>query len=375
MVRTRGLFAVTLLLGCSTEPSLTAPESVISVAAGGVRGKPPGASAEVTVVDLGYYRAMDVDDRGRVVVWQCCGLRSLLLDPATQQVDDLGTLSGETWAARMNQGGEVAGSSFDAGASPRPILWEAGRLHQLPEPPNSSGGEAGDVADPAAPGAARWVVGSVAGYGGLPAIWSASGSGAGFSASGPTLLPLPPGRGGMATAVNSSGLAGGWYSGSGVDPLPAVWSRNAVGVWELTSLALPSGDTFAQVLDINTSGTAVGISGGSSACNHGVVWPTPSSNPVLLPDAAGGTCASASAINDAGQITGIASFDAALWVPRAGGGYSVRALTPPKGARGSEGRGVSEPSLGSTGAVVEVAGQANMRGGSRAIVWRITLSP
>ena len=81
MVRIRGLFVVTLLLACSTEPSLTAPESAISVAAGGARGKPAGASAGVTVVDLGYYRAMDVDDRGRVVVWQCCGLRSLLLDP------------------------------------------------------------------------------------------------------------------------------------------------------------------------------------------------------------------------------------------------------------------------------------------------------
>jgi hypothetical protein len=373
MVRTCGLFAVALLLSCSTERSLTSPETDVSLAAGGVRGKPLGG-ADVTVVNLGYYRAMDIDDRGRVVVWECCEIRSLLLDPASQQVNDVGTLGGQTMAARVNQGGEVAASSFDAEGTPRPVIWEAGTLHQLPEPLGSTGGEAGDVADPATLGAARWVVGSVAGYGGLPAVWTASGSGAGFSASAPTLLPVPLGGGGMATAVNSSGFVGGWY-GVGAGALPAVWSRNSNGVWELTSLALPSGDTFAQVLDVNASGAAVGISGRASGCNRGVVWATPGSTPEVLPDPAGGTCTWASAINDAGQITGNANSNAALWLPRTGGGYSVRALTPPNGARSSEGHGVSEPRLGTTGTVIEVAGQASMRSGSRAILWRITLSP
>lgn len=373
MVRPCVLFAVALLLACETEPSLTSPESGVTLAAGGIRGRPPGG-ADVTVVNLGYYRAMDIDDRGRVVVWQCCEIRSLLLEPASQQVNDLGTLGGQTLAARTNQGGEVAASSFDAGGTPRPVIWEAGTLHQLPEPLGSSGGEAGDVADPATAGAARWVVGSVAGYGGLPAVWSTSGSGAGFSASDPTLLPVPAGAGGMATAVNSAGFVGGWY-GAGGGARPAVWSRNAGGVWELTSLALPNGDTFAQVLDVNASGVAVGISGRFSGCNRGVVWATPGLTPEVLPDPAGGTCTWAWAINDAGQITGSANSNAALWVPRTGGGYTVRALTPPNGAHSSEGHGVSEPRLGTTGTVIEVAGQASMRGGARAIVWRITLSP
>jgi hypothetical protein len=94
----------------------------------------------------------------------------------------------------------------------------------------------------------------------------------------------------------------------------------------------------------------------------------------LLPDLAGGTCAWASAINDAGHITGIAGGRAVLWTARAGGGYAVRNLGLPKGARSAEGHGLNEPRPGAAGVtIVEIAGQASTATGSRAIVWRVTL--
>ena len=62
MVRTCGVFAMALLLACNIESSTIAPESDVSLAAGGAPGKSPRrGAADVTVVDLGYVRALDIE--------------------------------------------------------------------------------------------------------------------------------------------------------------------------------------------------------------------------------------------------------------------------------------------------------------------------
>jgi hypothetical protein len=339
-------------------------------------------SSGVTLVDLGFYQALDVDDAGRVIVWEgvCCvaPTGSLLHDPAVQQSIDLGDLGGGATAAiRMNQNLEVAGNS-STGNSDHPVVWESGLLHALPESAGSSGGDAADIADPLVPGGDRWVVGSVAGVGGLPAVWAVSGSGPGFASSAPILLPVPAGGHGYATGVNRDGYVVGWHAIGGAQPLPASWTMDG-GSWERVDLIVPAGQAFAQALDVNAAGVAVGISGGASGCNRGLVWSTPSSSPVTLPDLDSGTCAWANAINDAGFITGLARGargrqQAVLWVSQADG-YVARPLGQLKGTTSSFGSGVNEPRTDLQGTrMVEVVGYSQGGGGNtRATLWRVTV--
>ena len=380
-------FVLALLAACSGEGPPTGVDVEPQFGSG---NKPPQGSSSVTIVDLGFSLAFDIDNAGRVVGWQgpCCAgpFRSVLWDPATGQATDLGTLGGsQANALAINDALQIAGFAEDATGF-RPAVWDAGVWRALPDAGGPVGGAAEDISDGPATNGGHWAVGSIFGWS-VPAIWRITGAGAGFGISGPFSLPVPNAERALPLAVNASGTAAGYWvavriispTTSDTSPLPAVWTTADGGSWQRTALPLPAGETAGSAFDVNAAGTLVGQSSRVRSCSHGLVWASPTAAPKSLSDLAGGTCSVPWGINDAGYITGSAQdaqrrSHAVLWIPQ-GSGYTIKALGRLKGTTGAGARGLNEPRISMAGTtVVEVVGySAESSGRLRATLWRVTV--
>jgi hypothetical protein len=383
MSRASVLFALALLTACGAEGPPTGVDVEPQLGSG---NKPQQGGPSVTIVDLGFSLAFDIDNAGRVVGWQGAGpYRSVLWDPATGQATDLGTLGGsQANALAINDALQIAGSAEDATGF-RPAVWDAGAWRALPDAGGPVGGAAEDISDGPASDGGHWAVGSIFGWS-VPAIWRITGAGAGFAISGPFSLPVPNAERALALAVNASGTAAGYWMAvriispttSDTSPLPAVWTTADGGSWQRTALPLPAGETRGSAFDVNAAGTLVGQSSRVRSCGQGWVWASPTAAPTSLSDLAGGTCSAPWAINDAGYITGFAQdaqrrSQAVLWIPQ-GSGYTIKALGRLKGTTGAGARGLNEPRIGTAGTkVVEVVGYSQSSSGPRATLWRVTV--
>ena len=376
MANARMLVATVLLAGCGTEAPPTAPSSPPDLA-GGSR---PGAGG-ITIVALPFLTALDIDNDGRVIGWAgtCCSgpFRSVIWDPASGRATDLGGLGGETLALAINQSLQIAGSSDDALAG-RPAVWDGGSWHALPDLGGPVGGAAEDISDTPRTDGAHWVVGEVSNWL-VPAIWSVSGAGAGFMTSSPTALPVPAGRRGRAFGVNSNGAVAGITLVADVG-LPAAWTTADGVAWQHTALQIPAGESAGEAADVNAAGSIIGTTHRSGrSCSYALVWATAASTPTRLPDLAGGTCASAAAINDAGYITGAAQDgrgrgQVVLWIPApaVASGYVVKALGSLKGTN-SFAHSLNEPRAGIQGNIVEVVGGSMGANTQKATLWRVAV--
>jgi hypothetical protein len=208
-----------------------------------------------------------------------------------------------------------------------------------------------------------------------------SGTGAGFTSSSPTALPVPAGRTGLAFGVNSSGAVAGITLLADVG-LPAAWATAGGTAWQHTALEIPPEESGGEAVDINAAGTITGRTyRNGRACSYALVWATAASSPTRLPDLAGGTCGSATAINDAGYITGEAQdarrrSHVVLWIPDGTppSGYAVKALGRLKGATGASARSLNESRTLQGITTVEVVGlSSSTSGGQRATLWRVTV--
>ena len=164
-----------------------------------------------------------------------------------------------------------------------------------------------------------------------------------------------------ALGVSDAGqVAGVDFPASGTSPSRAfVWSAGA----GLQMLAPLSGANDSYGVAINTNGIAVG----SSTWSKAVLWAAGSSVATQLPDL-GGTNSYARDINGANAIAGYAkvpsgSYQATLWSPSGGGGYSVTSLGLVSGLNQSYGLGIN-----ASGQVVGY-GATNQPTDARAFVW------
>jgi probable HAF family extracellular repeat protein len=132
---------------------------------------------------------------------------------------------------------------------------------------------------------------------------------------------------------------------------------------------LPPTAIGGHARDINAAGVIVGetVKAGVN-CPQAIAWsPTVS----VLPGLAAGSCTTANAVNDAGQIAGVSSvrggYHAVLWQPVPGGGYAITDLGTLSGTS-PEVRAMNEPGAGAQSGV-EVVGYSYPRNGN----WRATL--
>ena len=338
------------------------------------KGGGPPTTGNITVVNLGFAVATDIDEEGRIVGWRETRTvtRAVLWAPTirrgtTGSAGDLpAPVGGATYAVGMNEAQQVAGvrSNADLGHA---VLWSGGVFQVLGDGV-ALGSAADDVSDPSGTGT-RFVVGHLE----EPfhaAVWRVSGSG---GVSGPEQLPTMDQSGGQAIAASSSGMIVGDVE-SPSNPIPVKWTESTSG-WQVSPLALLPGANYGQALDVNEGGAAVGFNGASSGCSRGVAWTPPSYAAIPLQDLAGGVCSWAWAINGEGQITGNARdsrgrHQAVLWTPLATGGYSILSLGGLKSTAWGDGRGLNEPEADASGVrSVEVAGIS----GGRATLWKVKL--
>ena len=377
MSNARVVIAIALLAGCGAETPMTAPSTGPDLAGGPKAGPSP-----ISITELPFLLAFDIDNTGRVIGWEGTGsgpFRSVLWNPVSQQVTDLGDLGGgEALALGMNEALQIAGSSDDA-IGWQAAVWDAGTWHSLPDLGGPVGGAAEDISDTPRADGAHWVVGEVSGWS-VPVIWSVSGTGTGFTTSSATALPVPVGRRGLAFGVNSKGAVAG-MSLLGDVGLPAAWTTADGTAWQHTALQIPAGESGGEAADVNAAGNIIGRTyGNGRACSYALVWATATSNPTRLPDLAGGTCAWATAINDAGYITGAAQdprqrFQVVLWIPdgTAPSGYVVLALGRLKGTTSAFARSLDEPRTAQGITTLAVVGSSSQASGQRATLWRVTV--
>jgi uncharacterized membrane protein len=380
--RTLALATVIALSACADEHQPTSPSAVVVSDHGRPSG---GASPVVAIVGLGFAVGADVDEQGQAVGWDLPNgiFHARLWAPAVTRgtvgtITDLPELSGgQSYALGLNEAHQIAGGSADATAF-RAVVWDGTALHALGEPTGAIGSSADDISDQLAD-QSRLVAGRVdLATVSRPAVWRISGTAAGFSVLSVALLPgLRPDGAGQAIAASANGVVVGDAETTGSDlPSPVRWNFSG-STWSLTALGLLPNQTFGQVLDVNSSGIAVGHNGSAGAgCSHGAVWPPDGVTPTVLQDLAGGSCSFAWAINDAGEITGSARDargrnHAVLWRPAGSGGYSILNLGELRGTRSSEGRGLNEPQPDGTGGqILEVVG---VSGSSRGTLWKVRL--
>ncbi len=339
-------------LGCAEPPTGVGTGDETGTSPALAAGKP---NRTIVKVDLGMSVATDVDEQGRVVGSAVIGRpfgseRGMLWEPASSRgttgaLRELPLYGGRSEAYGMNDLREIVGGGYDA-AGIHAVYWAGGSVRALGEPAGITQSFAGDISEPRADGS-RLVVGSA---GAQPAVWRLTGQASGLQVT----VTLLAGTG-EATDVNASGLivgGGAWK-----------WTPSGSG-WTPTALQRPPGDTYAQAMAVNASGTIAGYSNGT--IQRAVVWPAGSLTPVALPLPAGSTGATAWAINDAGQVGGTVygnrgQNSAALWTPRASGGYNAPLILG-----GGFGYGLNEPLAESGVTYVEVVGWPG-------VLWKVRL--
>jgi hypothetical protein len=350
------LLAAGILTACAETSPPLAPDGEGDL--NNVQGLGSPKTRNITTVSLRFSQAIDIDEEGRVVGFDQSrtGTRGVLWTPSSPRgtsgsITDLGSLGGtETFAFGINDEGLITG-----GSNNHAFVWN-GSINALTEPAGATGSFADDVSDPSS--GTRYVAGRIDFSGGSrAAVWRLSGA---DLEAAPDLLPgLRPDNAGQAFAANADGtVVGDAVDATGLHQ-PARWTLSN-STWTVEKLDLSAG-TSGQAFDVNAFGAAVGVNY-STACVRGVAWAAGSTTPTALQDLAGGFCSFAWAINNAGQITGSARDargrdQAVLWIPQAGGGYSILALS----RLGGEGRGLNEPVPDASGvAVVEVVGGSTL---------------
>jgi uncharacterized membrane protein len=364
------LLAAGLLIACAETTPPLGPDREADQAKG-------PSSSNITIVDLGFTNALDINEQGRIVGWRqtSTGARAVMWTPSGFRGTSGTTTDlldgGESYGWGINDAGEIAGGSGDASAL-HAFIWN-GSHHALGEPEGAVGSFAEDVGEGSA--GTRYTIGRIDfASRSRAAIWQVTG--ADLDGLTPLLLPgLSDHNVDQAIGTNGNGTIVGSATGAESNWLPARWTLSESG-WDVVQLPLLPGATYGQAFDVNVDRVAVGFNGqtNSTSCSRGTVWAgdTP---PTALPDLAGRTCSIAWAVNDAGQIAGQARDSRGrnqpvLWTWKPGGGYSVLALGLLKGTFSGEGRGLNEPLPDGSGALVlEVVGAI----GNRAALWKVKL--
>jgi probable HAF family extracellular repeat protein len=230
---------------------------------------------------------------------------------ATTPITALGLLPGSTAgdAFAINASGQVVGEADTQDASgnlvTHAVRWDAGATT-----PTNLGTSPGITSSTAVDINAS---GQVVGTSGTAVVWAPG-------ATTPTALSLlPGGTYNVARAVNANGQVVGsadTKDASGNLVTHAVrWDATAPPATDLGTL---SGITSTQALGINAGGQVVGAAGmlpDGTPFGRAVLWNAGATTPTdlgsLLPPGSGWVLESAYAINDAGQIAGIGSFNGA----------------------------------------------------------------
>ena len=254
--------------------------------------------------------------------------------PVSQPGVDLGTLGGsQSSAYRVNDSGQVAGSSFVAGGQQHAFLW-------------TGGSGMTDLGTANLPGATEFDVEALSGTGQVAGNTLTSGADAdAFSwtaAGGMVDIGTLGGSSSQVVAVNDSGqVAGSSATGSGLGNEHAfIWSQGGPPT-DLGTL----GGRQSDASGMNQSGQVVGWSYTSGGEVHAFSWTHAGSMVDLgrLPGAPDGYGSQAIAVNDSGEVVGESSTaqghgDAFLWTQS--GGMSDLGTLP--GDLGSVGVAVSD---------------------------------
>ncbi len=241
---------------------------------------------------IGYGDATGINSAGQVIGFGNAGAFLWTPGSGSQLLPTLGATGSFSWAWGMNDSGQVTGESVTAGGAGRAFIWSAGGVMQnlgtIPGGLDSTGraiNASGQVA-----GSVRVSSGTVS-YD-TAMRWTAAGGMeqlmAGFS---------------VANAINDSGA----IVGRAVSPDHAFLWTAANGLEFLQD----NGGT-SNATGINSSGLIVGqaapAGGGSS---FAAIWQGGSliNLNTLLPASSGWVLQGASAVNDAGQITGFGTYN------------------------------------------------------------------
>jgi hypothetical protein len=153
-----------------------------------------------------------------------------------------------------------------------------------------------------------------------------------YTAYSPTEPPLP-----TYTIQQLGLLAGGTQSQATAGSVAAIvgWASDAGGVHHAvtftggaaTGLAEPAGTVSSEANSVNAAGVITGFATLGSGVQEGVVWPSPTSPPVVLPSL-GGLNTFAHGINNQNSVLGTAQTDSGdtvlvTWSPGSGPGYVV----------------------------------------------------
>jgi probable HAF family extracellular repeat protein len=355
--------------------------------------KPAGAGA-ITVIDLGLSGSGEdsqpwaINDAGTVVgergPW-VAPYRAFRWTPNAEQgtvgtVLDLPDFGGGSGGALgINNAEQIVGYSSTAGQSQRAFLYD-GTIHDLGVPSGWSASYAHAVND-AQP---RLVIGAAeqSPFARAAFVWTVAAAGAEYTISVSDPLPgLGGSQNGHSTeawAVNQAGtIVGAAYNPSG-QQRPVRWSAGSLAA---TELALVPGQLGGFVWGVNAAGVMVGHgtpSPGGCGGTVALVWPagsTSSTPPIPLPGL-GGCDAQARAINDAGDIAGIATprrgrSRAVLWTLD-NGVYTVMDLGQPKGTVSGLATALNEPVAVPGGRSVEVTGWTVTGGQAfRGTLWKV----
>jgi probable HAF family extracellular repeat protein len=258
----------------------------------------------------------------------------------------IGTFGGDrSYAADVNNHGQVVGSSTTADGAARAFLWErGGPMRDLGMLPDGEASAAHGIND------AGQVVGGVSRTSGrnAPFLWEEPGPMRDFTNSPPDqyvraldINDLGEISGNAATAqvwrtdgtvvdrspqyletygMNERGLVVG-YSRVSDDDRASVWDRRAGTVRLLADVGGPQTD-FSYAEAVNDAGQVVGayFSGGH---DHAYLWQWPGPEPYISLGALGGRSSYAMDINDASQVVGWATTQAGeqhafVWTREAG---------------------------------------------------------
>jgi probable HAF family extracellular repeat protein len=209
------------------------------------------------------------------------GSTPLAATPQTCELTDLGAL-GQSWSRAQNvsaTGIVVGGSPRAADPFPTPFVWRDGSMQPLPSPSGAATGVDSTgrrIVGETGNGATLWIDGVVSPLPSTAAAWS------------------------TAAAVNDQGVVVGAAGPGLADALATIWSNG-----QATLLGALEGDVFSRAWGINAHGTVVGISRNAERRPRAFIYRDGTMR--ALPTPSGFSNAQASAISDAGLVTGVAS--------------------------------------------------------------------
>lgn len=272
-------------------------------------------------------QAHEINGTGQVVGYSTTSVsqaRAFLWQNGT--MTNLGTLGGNaSFANGINAFGHVAGSSTVAGggSAQRAVLWDGSAMINLTPDLAASGGSAGYAVNDA-----RQVVGAISSSFPAPFVWRDG-----------VVTPLEDlrGGGGYAYDINNTGqIVGAAYS---TDVTPLGPMQHAV-LWQtgvISDLGLLPGDHDSAAVAINSFGQIAGSSGRTDPESYESTYrPFVYSAGVMTPIPISSSEAYASDINDSGVVVGTMRAGGGLskfhaWIYADGVVTNLNTLIPPAG--------------------------------------------